>query len=251
MKKWKKGLKRITAIAMAVLMVGTTIDLSALAATQSEVSTGSLCEHHTEHTAECGYVEAVEGSACTHEHNAECGYDTVSENGVCTHQHDDTCGYVEAVEGHACGYACEECSQSNDAVCTCAEKCTEDNVNIWCDVCGVQGADACEGNDTATTYANDINATLHAYNGLDGGLGYDGAVYLQWWDGSATVTNATAEEFTGWNPAITRYKLTDEGNNWYTLTIQGSVDGFQFLNSDGSKATGGIYDSNIVAPLSA
>lgn len=75
-----------------------------------------------------------------------------------------------------------------------------------------------------TVKAADMNVTLHVYNdGMWGGLGYD-AIYLQWWDGNATVTNATEEEFAAWN--ITRYKLTDEGDNWYTLTMQGNVDGF-------------------------
>lgn len=27
--------------------------------------------------------------------------------------------------------------------CSCARECTEDNLNIWCDVCGVQGTEAC------------------------------------------------------------------------------------------------------------
>ena len=31
-----------------------------------------LCEHHPEHTAECGYVEAVKGHACGHEHTPDC-----------------------------------------------------------------------------------------------------------------------------------------------------------------------------------
>lgn len=29
---------------------------------------GGLCEHHTEHDADCGYTEAVPESACSHEH---------------------------------------------------------------------------------------------------------------------------------------------------------------------------------------
>lgn len=36
--------------------------------------TGGICEHHLEHTEDCGYVEAVEGQPCQHEHDSGCGY---------------------------------------------------------------------------------------------------------------------------------------------------------------------------------
>lgn len=113
MKKWQRRLKRTAAIALAVLMVSNTIDMSAFAVSTAEETQVDSCEHHTEHTAECGYVEAVEGSPCSHEHDELCGYNTVSGNEICSHEHDDTCGYAEAVEGTPCIYACEECSQEN------------------------------------------------------------------------------------------------------------------------------------------
>ena len=98
-------------------------------------------------------------------------------------------------------------------------------------------------------YAEDgtgMNVTLHVYNGADGGLGYD-EVYMQYWQaGTATITNATEEDFAAWN--VKRYKLTAEENDWYTLTIQGSVEGFQFLNSDGSSNTSGKgYEANMAS----
>ena len=34
----------------------------------------TLCVHHPEHTAECGYAEAAEESPCTHVHDEACGY---------------------------------------------------------------------------------------------------------------------------------------------------------------------------------
>ena len=37
--------------------------------------------------------------------------------------------------------------------CTCAEKCTDNTLNVWCDVCGMQGVSACQGEDTAVAYA--------------------------------------------------------------------------------------------------
>lgn len=60
-----------------------------------------LCEHHHEHTAECGYVAALEGTPCTHDCGEEC-----TEG--CIYEHDDTCGYVAGVEGSPCKYECNE-----------------------------------------------------------------------------------------------------------------------------------------------
>ena len=229
MKKWKRGLKRITAIALAVLMVVTTVDLSTFAVSAAGEGSGTYCEHHTEHTPECGYTEGIEGSPCTHEHgeecysevttcvhshdencgyveakegsicihecgeacaencihehNDECGYrESVEgsacthicslENGCiisalnCTHEHDEACGYQAAVEGTPCIFECEECAtvctcETDDPTyhapfcdlyelpenpqCFCVEKCTDDSVNEWCDVCYGVGVEGCEG----------------------------------------------------------------------------------------------------------
>ena len=49
------------------------------------------CNHHPEHTAECGYVAEVAYQPCGHEHDAACGY---QEAAPCTHScADGTCGY--------------------------------------------------------------------------------------------------------------------------------------------------------------
>lgn len=103
------------------------------------------CPYHLEHTEECGYVEAVEGSECTHEcdesclsrelicnkevheHTEEC-YDEIGElicnleehshvvecyeqKNNCQHQHNEECGYKEAVEGHECTHLCSHCDK--------------------------------------------------------------------------------------------------------------------------------------------
>ena len=289
MKKWKKGM----ALALAAMLIGTTVDISAFAAEETGTVT---CDHHTEHTSDCGYTEAQEGADCTHEHcddcysevtvcvhshDESCGYSEAEEGSPCNHAHDETCGengencthtehtsdcgyaeaqegspcshecseetgcvkveencqhtehdancgYKETVEGTPCNYTCTECVQTDDdkkqneeqqeeepaectctekcteevvntdcAVCSavdaditccvgeetlectcgtdddavhatdcpayvapenpecyCVEKCTEDNINVWCDVCGVQGAEACQsqGEESAVTY---------------------------------------------------------------------------------------------------
>ena len=106
----------------------------------NETDNGSgLCEHHPEHTAECGYAEAL-GHICTHVHDVFCGYNeglkgvpcdhdcsTVDDEGnilhvedcafepevepsPCTHEHDWICGFEPAApcrheHNEACGYS--------------------------------------------------------------------------------------------------------------------------------------------------
>ena len=213
MKKVRRKLNRIGALALAVVLMGTSIDFPVIAA--------GNCEHHTEHTAECGYKDAVEGADCTHEHgdecyskvtdcvhshDGECGYveavegadcnhshdENCGENGEecnhehddscgykeaqegsecnhecseesgcikteenCNHSHDESCGYKEAVEGTPCSFSCDDCAseesgqedeEENDT-CICEDKCTADAVNEECPVCSLEEADLalCEG----------------------------------------------------------------------------------------------------------
>lgn len=70
MKKWyrkgqlyKRG-KRSLALLLSVCLIGTMIPVTARA--ESGNTNAGLCEHHTEHTIECGYVEDPEGSPCTY-----------------------------------------------------------------------------------------------------------------------------------------------------------------------------------------
>ena len=109
---------------------------------QSGGTTIEYCEHHTEHTAECGYVAPTEGNecghvhdagcnyqeagacahehteacgengeSCTHEHDEECGY---TEGHVCTHEHDEECGNLEASVGSLCGFVCNICGNQEE-----------------------------------------------------------------------------------------------------------------------------------------
>lgn len=296
MRNLKRRFERFTAIALAVLMVVTTVDLSTFAVSAAGEGSGTYCEHHTEHTPECGYTEGIEGSPCTHEHGEECysevttcvhrhdencGYvegveDSCThicslENGCiisalnCTHEHDEACGYQAAVEGTPCIYECEECANvGSDTVsgnevseettectcetddpafhatncpayiapenpqCYCAEKCTEDTLNIWCDVCGVQGVSACQGEDTAMTMADSVS-------------------YIErTWDGTKVVnTTKTITEYTsitssttsmseGWYVLDTDVKISDRINvsgdvhlvlkDGYTLTVPKGIN---------------------------
>ena len=69
---------------------------------------GGLCEHHPEHTAECGYAPGTDGTPCTHEHDDTCGYTAPVEGAPCTHEHDDTCGYVPGTDEIPCDKGCED-----------------------------------------------------------------------------------------------------------------------------------------------
>lgn len=128
----------------------------------------NLCEHHTEHTAECGYVAAVEGVACACE--------ATDESGAVLHT--GGCGYVAAVEGHECHFQCPECASNvgdgepseepteepgdETPVCTCTVKCGEEG-NADCEVCGVDYT-KCTGTDTAADYAVVDTVTIYFQN---------------------------------------------------------------------------------------
>lgn len=80
----KKSGKSVLSFILCLSMLMPRVSLTILGEEGSQ-------EYHTEHTADCGYVEAVEGQPCTQGHSAE-------------EQHDDTCGYVAAVAGSPCRY---------------------------------------------------------------------------------------------------------------------------------------------------
>ena len=82
--KWKRPAAFLLAAAMIFTMPG--VPASAVEAGVSAVHTG-LCEHHPEHTEDCGYTEGTEGAACEHEHTEDC-YTLVEK---CVHEHDGSC----------------------------------------------------------------------------------------------------------------------------------------------------------------
>ena len=56
--------KRIAALLMAGAMVCSALPVNVLAVENSNQNVGGLCEHHTEHNADCGYTEGIEGTPC-------------------------------------------------------------------------------------------------------------------------------------------------------------------------------------------
>ncbi|MBP3569394.1 MAG: leucine-rich repeat protein, partial [Lachnospiraceae bacterium] len=149
MKHWRKGLKRIMAVALAVMMIGTTVDTSALAVLAAEEVAEVTCNHVCDEA--CGGMQAATEGAlngCTHVHDEECGYEEAEA--------ECTCG-TDAPAFHATN--CPAYIAPENPQCFCAEKCTEDTLNIWCDVCGMQGVSACQGEDTAVAYEIEIVAS--------------------------------------------------------------------------------------------
>ena len=159
--KWKRPAAFLLAAAMIFTMPG--VPASAVEAGASAVHTG-LCEHHPEHTEDCGYTEGTEGAACKHEHTEDC-YTLVKK---CIHEHDESCGYIPATEGTPCGYTCEQCNSQDSglvpgasgnapAECICEIRCEKEAVNPDCPVCSAEDADlsACKGTEETVCICTD------------------------------------------------------------------------------------------------
>ena len=123
----KKFPKRLLTFLLAVTMMITVSYNPVYAEDETLQPQTGLCEHHTVHTADCGYTEGTTGSPCSHEHTADC-YTTekncthvcseetgcISEQLNCHHEHDDQCGYAEGTSGSSCSYVCEICNSQDD-----------------------------------------------------------------------------------------------------------------------------------------
>ena len=110
----KRWLAVILCLCMIFPSAVTLVSAAEEPAEETPAYTGGLCEHHLEHTEDCGYVEAVEGSPCQHEHTEDCyaavPAESESVEPVCSHVHDESCGYSAPTEGTPCTHEhTEEC----------------------------------------------------------------------------------------------------------------------------------------------
>lgn len=154
----KKFSKRLLTFLLAVTMT-ITMSYNPVYAEESLQPQTGLCEHHTAHTADCGYTEGTAGSACSHEHTADC-YTTAQS---CTHEHTDEC-YSQAAnndpddteassvsEGQtpdACTHVCSEetgciseqlnCHHEHDEQCGYAEGTSGSSCSYVCEICNSQ-----------------------------------------------------------------------------------------------------------------
>ena len=63
--------KRSGALLLSMTMA-LTLPGGSLGASAQTLAEGGLCEHHPEHTAECGYRPEQTETACVHEHDDSC-----------------------------------------------------------------------------------------------------------------------------------------------------------------------------------
>ncbi len=182
----KEKIKCAMGSVLSAVMIFNMLPVEGMAVYASEKTEG-LCEHHAEHTAECGYVEAGE---CVHEHGDECFKPVVK----CVHIHTQDC-FGESVSGNGpenCTHLCSEesgcitketdCHHEHDEDCgyTDAQPCTYN--------CGI-----CTAGDLTDTLADSGRAAAASVSGnLDfsgenpapGSLDTDG---YQWDAGSRTL----------------------------------------------------------------
>ena len=117
-----RKMHRAFGVLLAAALIFQTLPFDGIAVSASESSGGGLCEHHTEHTPDCGYKEAEPGHECTHEHTEDCYRTVEGEDGSttkeldCHHEHDESCGYREAAEGSPCTFVCEICKGGTDEI---------------------------------------------------------------------------------------------------------------------------------------
>ena len=110
--------KRIAALLMAGAMVCSTLPVNVLAVESSVQNVGGLCQHHTEHNADCGYTEGIEGTPCNHEHTENC-YTLVTS---CVHKHTADCYPAESVSDNTASPSDAE----NQEPVNCTHECRED-----------------------------------------------------------------------------------------------------------------------------
>ena len=89
--------KRFAVILLSICMLLGMMPSFGLTALAAENDNTGLCEHHPEHTQECGYQEAVPSMPCLHEHNEDCYQETT----LCLHVHTEECYPKEASEDTA------------------------------------------------------------------------------------------------------------------------------------------------------
>lgn len=219
-----------------------------------------LCTHAKgQHDETCGYAAVVAASACTFHCNI-CHEDETLTPASETPVEEPICGCAEKCAAEAVKADCPVCSaegadlaactgeeapvapactcETDDPAfhatncpayiapgnpeCFCVEKCTEDALNVWCDLCGVQGIEACTGESTAAVYSGSVtvdstNKVIYA-NGTPITITGNG-------DGTATITetNGGAEVDTGSLAGYTIYGGSESGEVASTsITITGT-----------------------------
>lgn len=218
----------------------------------SEATTETPCTH--EHTEDC-YTLVTN---CVHEHMAECYSDGVlpadgeekaadscshqcsEESGCitkelnCNHEHDENCGYIPATAGTPCNFVCEICNAqvAEEPECICDTKCTEEEPNADCPVCGGENGDisGCVGAAMmlAPMGAGAITATPPNGEGTEENpYRITNAAELYWFaglvNGDESIIGNSIKQNTGACAVLTK-----------NITIENVLDENGSLNGDGS-----------------
>lgn len=135
-KKRKRIARRFFSVLLAAAMVlsAVPVDGLSLSVYAKDVNSG-LCEHHTEHTAECGYEEAQLGEDCTHEQHTESCYKMAEK---CVHEHTPDCYPEEQTDGEPlnCSHVCQSGGDGTEDGCIIKElDCPHEN-GVHDAVCG-------------------------------------------------------------------------------------------------------------------
>lgn len=130
----------------------------------ADAANEGLCEHHTEHTEDCGYSEGVAGSPCAHAHEEDCY--VLEKN--CVHLHDETCYPAQTAADNAappdvdeadpteCTHVCSEesgcitkklnCTHSHDETCGYVEAAAGTPCDYDCSICAELALDSADAN---------------------------------------------------------------------------------------------------------
>lgn len=207
MKDKRKGnIRRFFSMLLAAVMVLSAVPVEGvLLPVYAEEGKAGLCEHHTEHTAACGYQEAQPGADCTHEHTESC-YKTTEE---CVHEHTSDCypekptdeelaaEGVESGEPTNCSHDCQSGGDGTEDGCIRKElNCPHENGEhedacgytegtegspcaYVCDICKVQDAGQDSGQNTGNADQEEcvceIPCTVEQANGDCPVCGVEGA----------------------------------------------------------------------------
>lgn len=88
--------KRLLSLLLCGAMLFSSLPATAFAEGSENGGAAGLCEHHPEHTEDCGYTEGTPGTPCGHEHTEDC-YALVTK---CIHEHTADCYPVESVSAN-------------------------------------------------------------------------------------------------------------------------------------------------------
>ena len=170
------GKRRFLSVLLSLVLILGTIPITAMAERTESEGTG-LCEHHPQHTAECGYTEGSEGTPCNHEHTEDC-YTLVTS---CVHEHIDECYPAESVsagtatpsqpeeaEPTECTHVCSEesgciteildCKHEHDAACGYTPATQGTPCTFVCEICNPQ--DSGEMEEESATPSNAIDSAV-------------------------------------------------------------------------------------------